>query len=47
MKVVSEAMGHSSIKLTMDTYSHLLSEQRRQSADVMDAMLTPRAQGVG
>lgn len=48
MKVVSAAMGHSSIKLTADTYSHVFREQHRQAADRMDALLAPKElQGVG
>lgn len=33
MKVVSERLGHSSIKITMDTYSHLLPNSEQEAAD--------------
>ena len=36
--VVMEQLGHSTIKLTMDTYSHVLPELQRQAADTMDTL---------
>ena len=36
LKVVSEALGHSTITLTADTYAHVLPEQRRDAADAFD-----------
>lgn len=37
-KVVQEMLGHSSITLTMDTYSHVLPAMHRQAASEMDAL---------
>ena len=37
-RVVMEQLGHSTIKLTMDTYSHVLPELQRQAADTMDGL---------
>jgi len=36
VKVVSEILGHSSIKITMDIYVHLLQEQNLQAVRVLD-----------
>ena len=36
--VVTEQRGYSTIKLTMDTYSHVLPELQRQGADKMDGL---------
>lgn len=38
-KVVSERLGHSTITLTMDVYSHVLPTMQRDAADKLDAML--------
>lgn len=38
-KVVSDMLGHSTIGLTLDTYSHLLPAMHQQAADAMDAIL--------
>ena len=35
-KIVQERLGHSSIKVTMDTYSHVLPDMQRQAADAME-----------
>lgn len=35
-KVVMETLGHSQISLTLDTYSHVSSEQQGQAAEKMD-----------
>jgi integrase len=40
-RVVMELLGHSDIAVTMDTYSHVVPELRRQAADQMDAVLAP------
>ena len=37
-RVVMEQLGHSTIKLTMDTYSHVLPELQRQAAETMDGL---------
>jgi integrase len=38
-KIVSERLGHSTITLTMDTYSHVLPEMRQQTAERLEGML--------
>jgi integrase len=38
-KVVQERLGHSSIKVTMDTYSHVLPSMQRAAADRLDVLL--------
>ncbi len=35
-KIVQERLGHSSIKVTMDTYSHVLPDMQRQAVDAME-----------
>lgn len=42
MKVVSDALGHSSIAVTADVYSHVTPELRREAADAMDRALGSR-----
>ena len=39
-KVVQETLGHSSVQLTLDTYSHLTQPLHEQAAQTMDALLT-------
>lgn len=34
-KIVQERLGHSSIKVTMDTYSHVLSDMQKQSVEAL------------
>lgn len=38
-----EQLRHSTIKLTMDTYNHVLPELQRQAADTMDGLFGPGA----
>lgn len=38
-KVVQEMLGHSSIKITLDTYSHLLPNMQDEAASTMDKLL--------
>jgi len=38
-KVVSERLGHSSITLTLDTYSHVLPNMQRKAADKLEVAL--------
>lgn len=38
-KIVSERLGHSSISMTLDTYSHVLPTMQKESAAKLDAML--------
>ncbi len=37
-KVVADLLGHSTTRLTLDTYSHVLPELMRQAADHLDAI---------
>jgi integrase len=39
LKVVSEALGHSSIGITADVYAHVTPDLRREAADAMDRAL--------
>ncbi len=41
-KKISERLGHSSIKLTMDTYGHLFEGSDRDSAEKMQKLLAPK-----
>ena len=36
VKVISERLGHKSIKVTLDTYSHVLPSMKKQTADLLD-----------
>lgn len=38
-KVVSERLGHATIQITLDTYSHVLPSLQRDASDVVDKML--------
>jgi integrase len=38
-KVVSDMLGHGTVGLTLDTYSHLLPAMHQQAAAAMDAIL--------
>jgi integrase len=38
-KIVSERLGHSSVVLTLDTYSHVLPTMQRAAADQLEAMM--------
>jgi hypothetical protein len=40
--IVSKMLGHSSIAITADTYSHLLANVGRQAADAADALIPRR-----
>lgn len=40
-RVVMEVLGHSQISLTMNTYTHVIPELRRQAANRMDELLEP------
>lgn len=39
LKVISEVLGHSSIKVTADVYSHLIDEAKTEAADAMTTAL--------
>lgn len=38
-KIVSEMLGHASIQLTLDTYSHVLPDMQQSAVDKMEGML--------
>ena len=38
-KVVSERLGHASISITLDTYSHVLPDMQREAAETIDRIL--------
>jgi integrase len=42
-KVVSERLGHASIAITLDTYSHVLPNLQEEAAHDLDAWLSGRA----
>jgi integrase len=44
-KVVSERLGHASIGITFDTYSHVMPEMQEEAAERIDA--GPRAARAG
>ncbi len=39
VKVVSEMLGHASITITLNTYSHVLPDMQDSAADAMEAAL--------
>jgi integrase len=41
LAIVSRSMGHASIGITANTYTHLLTDQKRESAAALDAFLAP------
>jgi integrase len=43
IKVVSDMLGHSSVTLTANTYSHLTPEARSETARAFSALLDPNA----
>jgi integrase len=45
VKVVSERLGHASIQLTLDTYSHVLPTMQRKAAEKMDGFFVRVATG--
>jgi integrase len=38
-KVVSERLGHATINITLDTYSHVLADLQEEAAAAMDVVL--------
>ena len=42
MKTVSERLGHSTYKLTADTYSHVQDSMKGRSAEAREALLASR-----
>lgn len=45
-KVVSERLGHSSIRITMDTYSHVLPSVQREAADAFERLIAPKSKAI-
>jgi integrase len=43
VKIVSEMLGHSTIAITLDTYSHVLPSMGRDAANTMNSLLTTAA----
>jgi hypothetical protein len=41
IKAISELLGHSSVAFTLQVYGHLIKETKRETADKMDAPLSP------
>ena len=46
-KIVSERLGHSSVAITLDTYSHVLPGLQEEAANLLDAFLTAPRQDAG
>lgn len=38
IKVISERLGHTSVKITLDTYSHVLPSMKKQTANLLDSV---------
>jgi len=45
-KVISEALGHSSVAFTMDTYSHIIEGMQSEAMALLDDVLPPGKNGV-
>lgn len=41
-KIVSELLGHTTIRVTMDIYSHVLPDMQREAVVAMERLLTPK-----
>ena len=39
VKVVSERLGHSTVGITLDTYSHVLPDMQEEATEKLEAML--------
>jgi len=42
-KVISEALGHSSVAFTMDVYSHIIEGMQQDAMMLLDRVLLPKA----
>jgi len=42
-KIVSEMLGHSSVSITLDIYSHVTPDMQQQAADAMDGRRLARS----
>ena len=45
LKIVSERLGHASITITLDTYSHVLPDMQWDAAGVLDKVLRRATRG--
>ena len=45
-KVISEALGHSSVAFTMDVYSHIIDGMQQDAMALLDEVLPPGVNGV-
>ena len=45
-KVISEALGHSSVAFTMDVYSHIIDGMQSDAMALLDKVLPPGENGV-
>ncbi|MGI9068550.1 MAG: tyrosine-type recombinase/integrase [Pyrinomonadaceae bacterium] len=45
IKIVSERLGHSTTRLTLDTYSHVLASMQQKTSDKLEAMLYSKKTG--
>jgi integrase len=46
-KVVSERLGHSSVTITLDTYSHVLPDMQERAAAKLESLLLEAAPTAG
>ena len=46
-KVVSERLGHATVSITLDTYSHVLPNMQREASEKLDAMIFSPPTGAG
>src|SRR5260370_23826411 len=46
IKAISELLGHSSVAFTLQVYGHLMEETKKETANKMDAALSPVASSV-
>jgi integrase len=44
-KIVAERLGHSTSKLTLDTYSHVLPHMQEEATNILEALLYPQKAG--
>ena len=44
-KVISEAIGHSSVAFTLDVYSHIIEGMQSEAMSLLDKVLSPAVKG--
>ena len=44
-KVISEAIGHSSVAFTLDVYSHIIEGMQGEAMSLLDEVLSPAVKG--